>query len=85
MKNSFIIYLVLLFSVGTIFAKLFEKYAPLNDKINGTEKFIKFRFIIFRIISPLLITIFQILLLSDTNIQKDILKDSQQNSIKAVK
>lgn len=87
-EDSFIIYLVLLFSVGIILAKLFEKYAPLNGKIKGSKKFEKFRFIIFRIVFPILITIFQILLLSDTKMQKDILNDdkmkNQQNIIKAV-
>ena len=88
-KNSSLIYIILLFSLGIILTKLFEKYAPINGKIKGSENFKKFRFVVFRIIFPFLITVFQILLLSNTKLQKDILDNNQQknqqNLIKAIK
>ena len=82
--NQIIIFIILLFSISIIILNVFLKLSPINNQVNNFEIIKKIRVLILKIIFPTLITIFQIVLISDSKLQHEILADKKQNTIKAV-
>jgi len=82
--NPIILFIILIFSSSIIFLNLFLKLSPINDNIDNFKMIKTVRLFIFKIIFPTLITIFQIILMNDTNLQTEILSTKKNNTIKAV-
>ena len=82
--NPIILFIILIFSSSIIFLNLFLKLSPINDNIDNFKMIKTIRLFIFKIIFPTLITIFQIILMNDTNLQTEILSTKKNNTIKAV-
>ena len=82
--NPIILFIILIFSSTIIFLNLFLKLSPINDNIDNFRMIKTVRLFIFKIIFPTLITIFQIILMNDTNLQTEILSTKKNNTIKAV-
>lgn len=82
--NPIILFIILIFSSTIIFLILFLKLSPINDNIDNFKMIKTVRLFIFKIIFPTLITIFQIILMNDTNLQTEILSTKKNNTIKAV-
>ena len=82
--NPIILFIILIFSSTIIFLILFLKLSPINDNIDNFRMIKTVRLFIFKIIFPTLITIFQIILMNDTNLQTEILSTKKNNTIKAV-
>ncbi|HAR74537.1 hypothetical protein EGI88_13120 [Empedobacter falsenii] len=82
--NPIILFIILIFSSSIIFLNLFLKLSPINDNIDNFKMIKTVRLFIFKIIFPTLITIFQIILINDTNLQTEILSTEKNNTIKAV-
>ncbi len=82
--NPIILFIILIFSSSIIFLNLFLNLSPINDNIDNFKMIKTVRLFIFKIIFPTLITIFQIILINDTNLQTEILSTEKNNTIKAV-
>ncbi|GEM_PF-1756112 len=82
--NPIILFIILIFSSSIIFLNLFLKLSPINDNIDNFKMIKTVRLFIFKIIFPTIITIFQIILMNDTNLQTEILSTKKNNTIKAV-
>lgn len=82
--NPIILFIILIFSSSIIFLNLFLKLSLINDNIDNFKMIKTVRLFIFKIIFPTLITIFQIILMNDTNLQTEILSTKKNNTIKAV-
>ena len=82
--NPIILFIILIFSSSIIFLNLFLKLSPINDNIDNFKMIKTVRLFIFKIIFPTVITIFQIILMNDTNLQTEILSTKKNNTIKAV-
>lgn len=80
--NPIILFIILIFSSSIIFLNLFLKLSPINDNIDNFKIIKTVRLFIFKIIFPTLITIFQIILMNDTNLQTEILSTEKNNTIK---
>ena len=65
--NPIILFIILIFSSSIIFLNLFLNLSPINDNIDNFKMIKTVRLFIFKIIFPTLITIFQIILINDTD------------------
>lgn len=84
LDNPILLFIILIFSSSIIFLNLFLKLTPINDNIDNFKMIKTVRLFIFKIIFPTIITIFQITLMNDTNLQTEILSTKKNNTIKAV-
>ena len=82
--NPIILFIILILSSSIIVLNLFLNLSPINDNIDNFKMIKTVRLFIFKIIFPTLITIFQIILINDTNLQTEILSTEKNNTIKAV-
>lgn len=82
--NPIILFIILIFSSSIIFLNLFLKLSPINDNIDNFKMTKTIRLFIFKIIFPTLITIFQIILMNDKNLQTELLSTEKNNTIKAI-
>lgn len=82
--NPIILFIILIFSSSIIFLNLFLKLSPINDNIDNFKMIKTIRLFIFKIIFPTLITIFQIILMNDKNLQTELLSTEKNNTIKAI-
>lgn len=82
--NPIILFIILIFSSSIIFLNLFLKLSPINDNIDNFKMTKTIRLFIFKIIFPTLISIFQIILMNDKNLQTELLSTEKNNTIKAI-